>query len=50
MNISVEIRPAEEKDHYYLFLNGLKLGKHERSQVCQIVQTFDNGLNINHWS
>ncbi len=45
MNIATEITPAEEKDYYYISLNGMKLGKFERSQIRQFIGDLDNGIN-----
>ena len=44
MYINIEIKNAEQKDHFKFLINGLDLGTWERSDLRHLIETIDNKI------
>jgi hypothetical protein len=44
MYIKIDIIDTENKDHYKLSINGVKLGEWERSDLRHLIEVIDNKI------
>lgn len=44
MEINLEFKKTDKKDHFKMVLNGVDLGIWERSQVRQLISQLDNKI------